>query len=86
MTGKLVRLPWMTISLMAMFRDLGDNGKVTLAVRPRHEVQTRRWWSLEWIGADKKPHVVDASDLQLLLRRAAEVEQMARMDSDWDDE
>lgn len=83
----MVRLPWVNISLLAMIRDVVDGGRVTLTVAPRPDVQSRRWWRLEWTGADERPHGVEASDLQLLLRRAAETEQMARMEANaaWDD-
>jgi hypothetical protein len=78
--GKFVRLPWVNISLLAMIRDTVDQGAVTLTVRRRDDVRTRRWYTLHWTGADEKPHGAEASDLQLLLRRAAEIEQMARLD------
>jgi hypothetical protein len=85
--SKPVRMPWVNISLNAMIRDVLDNGAVTLTVRPRPDVQTRRWWVLEWNSADATPQRVEASDLQLLLRRAAETEQAARLDmgDDWDE-
>lgn len=84
--GKMVRLPWITISLAAMIGDVIANGSVTLTVTPRHDVRTRRWYSLHWTGADEQPHSAEGSELQLVLRRAAETEQIARMDSGWGDE
>lgn len=84
--GKLVRLPWVNISLMAMVRDALDHGSVTLTVTRRADVQTRRWYELCWTGADDRPHMAQGSDLQLVLRRAAEIEQVARMESDWDED
>lgn len=84
--GKMVRLPWVTISLMEMIRDVLDHGSVTLVVRRRPDVQTRRWYELSWTAADGEPRGAVGSDMQLVLRRAAEIEQAARMDSDWDDE
>lgn len=79
--SKPVRLPWVNISFSAMLRDVVDQGAVTLTVAPRPDVQTRRWLTLEWTGADERPHRVEASDMQLLLRRAAVVEQQARVDA-----
>lgn len=84
--GKMVRLPWVNISFGAMVRDVVDQGSVTLTVTRRADVQTRRWYELCWTGADGEPHGAVGSDLQLVLRRAAEIEQAARMNSDWDDE
>lgn len=85
--SKPVRMPWFNISLNAMIRDVLENGAVTLTVRPRPDVQTRRWYSLYWTGADGAPHGAEASDMQLLLRRAAEAEQLARMaDPDWEED
>lgn len=84
--GKFVRMPWINISLGAMIRDVVEQGTITLTVERRDDVQTRRWYSLAWTGADGMPYVVAASDLQLALRRAAEAEQKARMDDpDWEE-
>lgn len=82
----MVRLPWVNVSLLAMIRDVVEQGSITLTVRLRPDVQTRRWYTLHWTGADERAHGVEASDLQLLLRRAAEIEQLARMEADADEE
>ncbi len=79
MGGKVVRMPWVNISLMAMISDVVDEGSVTLLVTRRPDVRTRRWYELHWTGADGKPHMAQGSEMQLVLRRAAETEQAARM-------
>lgn len=84
--GKMVRLPWVSVSLLEMIRDVLDEGSVTLVVKRRPDVQTRRWYELTWTAADHEQRTAIGSDLQLVLRRAAEIEQSARMDSDWDEE
>lgn len=47
---------------------------VVLSVRYRPDVVTRRWWILEWTGADGEQHFADGQELDLVLWRAAELE------------
>lgn len=86
--SKMVRLPWLAISFMQMVRDVVDQGTLTLTIKRRDDVRTRRWYTLDWTGADGKPNRVEASEYDLLLRRAAEAEQVARMEmgDTWDEE
>lgn len=85
--GKMVRLPWIAISLAQMISDVVEHGTLTLTVTKRPDVRTRRWYSLHWTSPTGVTLGVAASDMMLLLRRAAHQEQIARMDAnDWDDE
>lgn len=76
--------PWATIPALAFMRDVvkeaGDQEPqgATLTMRRRPEVMTRWWYELSWCGADGKRHSVSASDMMLLMERAAEAEIKAR--------
>lgn len=85
--------PWDSIGALAFLRDVvGDATEdprgATLRLRRRPEVATRQWWEIEWTGADGKRHAAEASSLQLLMERAAEVEMAARarLDAEWGEE
>jgi len=61
-------------SVLRFMRAMMERGEVTLTMRSRPEVATRRWYVLTWQGQDKQAHTVVASDDQLLMRRATAVE------------
>lgn len=79
--------PWARVNVESFMRDAALNGgwegepfkrDSVLTCRYRHDVATRLWWSLVWCGEDGKQHEVSASDLDLLMWRAAEVEMTNR--------
>jgi hypothetical protein len=70
--------PWSSISPLRFLRDVASNGPATLTVEPRGEVATGYWWALTFVADDGRERAVVASDLALLMRRAAEAELAAR--------
>lgn len=52
-------------------------GPVTVEVRPRHDVQSGKWYVLSWTLADGAPGHVEAQTMSVLLRKASEAEDRA---------
>jgi hypothetical protein len=69
--------PWAKINLVAFMVEMSMNGpgnEVTLTVRHRPEVLSRRWWTITWVGEDKQRHEESAQELDLCMWRAVERE------------
>lgn len=82
--------PWDSIGALRFMQDVireaeGATAEATLTVRRRDDVATRRWYALSWTSGDGSPRAVEASDLTLLLLRAAaaELEARARVEAAW---
>lgn len=85
--------PWESISPTRFMHDVirdsvEERAEAALTVRRRNDVATRRWYTLSWMGGDGQEKYVEASDLTLLMGRAAEVELAARakVEADWGEE
>jgi len=76
--------PWARISLVAFMTEMIMNeavegvSEVTLSVQYRHEVASRRWWTISWVGEDGKRHEESAQELDLCMWRAVEREIQVR--------
>jgi hypothetical protein len=79
-----VEVPWLRFDLRAFLRDAGERGEVKILYRRRPDVATREWWDLGWTDQAGRPASTAASSLQLLLRRAVEVEMDAEAQDSWD--
>jgi hypothetical protein len=54
------------------------NEGVVLTIFNRPDVATHYWYRIEWSGQDDQRYSVEASDMNLLMRRAAEKEVATR--------
>lgn len=73
--------PWAKINPVAFMVEMSMNGpgsEVTLTVRNRPEVLSRRWWTISWVGEDKQRHEESAQELDLCMWRAVEREIQAQ--------
>lgn len=79
-----MKTPWSEVNGLAFMRDTLLNGvtkeelKSTLTVETRLDVDTRRWWTLEWTGADGTKQTVSAGTAERVFERAAEREMLLR--------
>lgn len=66
-------------NLMAFIKTLADGDQtVTLTCTYRHDVESRYWWTLEWICPyNLRKETASASRIDLLVERAAEIHQNA---------
>lgn len=75
--------PWAEISLPQFAGDVvtnapGDRGEFTLSLVYDHRQTTREWWTVSWIAADGKPREVSSQRFDLVLWRAAHIEEELR--------
>lgn len=73
--------PWARMSFLAFAHEMLWNEpeddkpvEVKLTISYRHDVDSRHWYELTWIGCDGKIHAVSSKEFDLCLFRAAEVE------------
>ena len=66
---------WHRVNAASFMSEMAGNGTLTLEGRPRPDVQTRQWWTLQWTADDGRVVcTVEASSLTLLFKRAVAME------------
>lgn len=80
-------LRWSSQSWSLFLRDVlsyaeaGATVKLEISYRP--SVASRRWYELTWVSQDGKEHMVSAQYMDVLLRRASEVEDRVEAREGW---